>query len=125
MPQKESLFNQRVLKKFVNSARWEGVTLPEQAHSLARAWDEQLRRGVIDKLTESQVEQTFNAQIFGRLLGYRQIGEAAEASLMPKTTGDSGRDTPDFVLGRFDPAASIEVSLRRGPPSQIASFRRV
>lgn len=102
------LFNPRVLRKYLNTARFEGVELPEGSALIARQWHERLTSGAIDKLSESQVEQTFNNQIFGKLLGYRQIGETAEASLMPKTTGATGRDIPDFVIGRFDPTANVE-----------------
>ena len=59
-------------------------------------------------MTESSAEQTFNQEIFGTVLGYEQIGTALEASLIPKRTGPSGRDTPDFVLGRFDLSAGLE-----------------
>ncbi len=31
---------------------------------------------------------------------------------MPKTTGLTGRDTPDFVLGKFDPAANLDQRLK-------------
>src|SRR5665213_810291 len=64
--------------------------------------------GVLDRMSESSAEQTFNSEIFGTVLGYKQFGLAVEASLMPKRTGPSGRDTPDFVLGRFDIAAGVE-----------------
>ncbi len=112
MPQQQSLFNPRILRNLVTAARWEGVTLPPTARSIIANWADRLASGGIDKLTESQVEQTFNNQIFCRLLGYQQIGEASEASLMPKTTGLTGRDTPDFVLGKFDPAANLDQRLK-------------
>ena len=73
-----------------------------------RHWANQISRGVLNKMTEGQAEQTFINEIFGTVLGYEQMGTATEASLMPKRTGSSGKDTPDFVLGRFDLAAGIE-----------------
>jgi hypothetical protein len=81
---------------------------PANARERIAHWAEQLDRGVLDRITESSAEQTFNNEIFGTVLGYVQIGQATEASLMPKRTGPSGRDTPDFVLGRFDLTAGIE-----------------
>lgn len=106
--QPSPLFNPRVLRKYLETARFEGVELPKSAAEIVRKWFEGLTSGAIDRLSESQVEQTFNNQIFGKLLGYLQIGETSEASLMPKTTGVTGRDTPDFVIGRFNPTANID-----------------
>lgn len=108
MASQNSLFNPRVLKNFIAKARWEGVTLPDEAGTIICGWADKLARGVIDKFNEGQVEQTFNQQIFCRFLGYRQLGEASEATIVPKVTGPRGRDTPDFVLGRFDAAANID-----------------
>ena len=62
-----------------------------------RHWANQISRGVLSKMTEGQAEQTFNNEIFGTVLGDQQVGTALEASLMPKRTGASGKDTPDFV----------------------------
>jgi hypothetical protein len=60
----------------------------------------------MERLSESSAEQTFNSEIFGTALGYLQVGQAVEATLLPKRS--SGRDTPDFVLGRFDLTADVE-----------------
>jgi hypothetical protein len=59
-------------------------------------------------LSESSSEQTFNNEIFGTVLGYTQIGQTIEATLLPKASGPGARGAPDFVLGRFDPSAGID-----------------
>jgi len=104
----QPLFNKRVLNNFTRSAKADGIKLPSGAQEIAAHWAHQLNTGALDRLTESQVEQTFNNEVFGKLLGYRQIGEVTEATLMPKATVTSGRDTPDFVLGRFEPLGRVE-----------------
>ncbi|RVD58143.1 hypothetical protein EN746_03410 [Mesorhizobium sp. M8A.F.Ca.ET.023.02.2.1] len=108
IPRSEPLFKKRILKKIIRAEQDRGVALPPLAEERITHWVDQLRRGAIDKVTESSAEQTFNQEIFGTVLGYAQLGTATEASLMPKRTGPSGRDTPDFVLGRFDLSAGVE-----------------
>ncbi|MER9456572.1 N-6 DNA methylase [Mesorhizobium sp. M0478] len=105
---RDPLFKKRILKKILRAEEDRGVAVPQLATERIAHWVDQLRRGVLDKMTESSAEQTFNQEIFGTVLGYEQIGTAVEASLMPKRTGPSGRDIPDFVLGRFDLSAGLE-----------------
>ncbi len=108
MPKSTPLFNKRVLENYIRTAKSEGTTLPSNAKTIVEHWSQLLASGSIDLLNESQVEQTFNNEIFCKLLGYKQIGEASEASLLPKGSGASGKDFPDFVLGRFNPACKID-----------------
>jgi hypothetical protein len=103
MPQREPLFKKRILDKALEVERNRGTSVPPLAMTRITHWASHISRGVLDKVSESEAEQTFNSEIFGTVLGYEQLGTATEASLMPKRTGPSGRDTPDFVLGRFDP----------------------
>lgn len=60
--------------------------------------------------TETQLEQAFNLAIFSKVLGYRQAGEVPGGAhhMVPKRTGQTGRDFPDLVLGNFRPSASLE-----------------
>jgi hypothetical protein len=108
MLQREPLFKHRLLELALRAERARGVRIPPHAKDKIVHWVNQLARGVLDRVSESSAEQTFNNEIFGGVLGYEQIGTALEASFMPKQTGPSGRDTPDFVIGRFDPAAGIQ-----------------
>src|ERR1051325_4457766 len=107
MPAREPLFNSRVLRQIIREERQNGLTPPPRAVTAIRHWRDQLRRGVLNRLSESSSEQTFNSEIFGSVLGYTQIGQTIEATLLPKMTGPGARGTPDFVLGRFDPSAGI------------------
>jgi type I restriction-modification system DNA methylase subunit len=107
MSGRQKLFNSRVVQNFLRAARMDGIQPQPRARSIIEHWTHQLASGAIDRLTESEVEQTFNNEIFGKLLGYRQIGEVTDATLMPKKTGISG-NTPDFVLGRFEPSSRID-----------------
>jgi hypothetical protein len=106
MANAQTLFNARVLRNVLRGERDRGVEPPAAAIAAMDHWIDQLQRGVLNRLTESSAEQTFNSEIFGTVLGYEQIGRVVEASLMPKRS--SGRDTPDFVLGRFDLTAGVE-----------------
>jgi hypothetical protein len=104
----QPLFNKRILRNVVARELSAGMTIPGVAHERIAHWAGLVQRGVLDRVSESSAEQTFNGEIFGTVLGYEQIGATNDASLMPKRTGPSGRDTPDFVLGRFDPGAQVE-----------------
>ncbi|MBP1886534.1 Eco57I restriction-modification methylase domain-containing protein [Sinorhizobium mexicanum] len=106
MSKVQSLFNSRVLRNVLRGESERGLSLPAAAITAVNHWIGQLERGVLNKLTESSAEQTFNSEILGTVLGYEQIGRTVEASLMPKRS--SGRHTPDFVLGRFDLTAGVE-----------------
>jgi hypothetical protein len=106
MSKPEPLFNARVLRNVLRGERARGAELPSGAASAIDHWIAQLQRGVLNRLSESSAEQTFNNEIFGTVLGYEQIGRVVEASMLPKRS--SGRDTPDFVLGRFDLTAGVE-----------------
>lgn len=108
MRKQEPLFNSRILRNIVNAELTAGLVLPVSAAQRIAHWAAQLQRGAVDRMSESSAEQTFNNEIFGTVLGYEQFGAAVEASLLPKRTGPSGRDTPDFVLGRFDLTAGVE-----------------
>ena len=107
------LFNPRILKKYLNTARFEGVDLPESSQEIVTHWADRLASGVIDRLSESQVEQPFNNRIFGELLGYQQIGEAPEASLMPKTRSPGNYRSCKYGESsfRFDGAEAAASSL--------------
>lgn len=102
----QPLFNARVLRNILRGERERGVNVPTAAVAALSHWVDQLDRGVLNRLSESSAEQTFNSEIFGTALGYLQVGQAVEATLVPKRS--SGRDTPDFVLGRFDLTAGVE-----------------
>lgn len=101
MPDREPLFNSRVLRQILREERQAGVTPPPVAITAIHHWRDQLRRGVLNRLSESSSEQTFNNEIFGTVLGYTQIGQTIEATLLPKASGPGARGAPDFVLGRF------------------------
>lgn len=106
MPKFQPLFNARVLRNILKGERNRGVEVPAHAVAAVDHWIGQLERGVLHHLSESSAEQTFNSEIFGTALGYLQIGQAVEATLLPKRS--TGRNTPDFVLGQFDLTAGIE-----------------
>lgn len=108
MRKREALFNSRILRSVVARELQSGIVIPPLALERITHWADLLRRGVLDRMSESSAEQTFNAEIFGTVLGYQQIGSTNEATLLPKRTGPGGRDTPDFILGRFDPGARVE-----------------
>jgi hypothetical protein len=102
------LFNAKVLKNLIKAEVKKGSSPPPTARQRILFWIDQLERGVLHRVTESTAEQTFNNEIFGTVLGYQQIGQAVECTLLPKRTGQNTRHTPDFVLGRFDLTAGIE-----------------
>ncbi len=102
------LFNVKVLKNLIKAEEKKGCSPPSTARQRILFWIDQLERGVLHRVTESTAEQTFNNEIFGTVLGYQQIGQAVECTLLPKRTGQNTRHTPDFVLGRFDLTAGIE-----------------
>lgn len=102
------LFNSRILRNIVQAEITNGLLLPALAKARIAHWVGQLERGVLDRMSESSAEQTFNNEIFGTVLGYEQFGTAIESTLLPKRAAPSGRDTPDFVLGRFDVSAGVE-----------------
>ncbi|MER9278412.1 N-6 DNA methylase [Mesorhizobium sp. M0522] len=106
MSKAQPLFNARVLRNVLRGERKRGLEVPASAVAAMGHWIDQLDRGVLNRLSESSAEQTFNSEIFGTVLGYLQAGKAVEATMVPKRS--SGRDTPDFVLGRFDLTAGIE-----------------
>ena len=106
MSKAQPLFNARVLRGVLRGERERGVQVPTTAIAAVNHWIDQLDRGVLNRLSESSAEQTFNNEIFGTLLGYVQVGQAVVATLVPKRS--SGRNTPDFVLGRFDLTAGME-----------------
>lgn len=102
------LFNAKVLRNLLRAEAQKGVSPPDDARKRILFWIEQLERGVLHRVTESTAEQTFNNEIFGTVLGYQQIGQAIEATLLPKRSGHNPKHTPDFVLGRFDLTAGVE-----------------
>jgi hypothetical protein len=106
MSKAQPLFNARVLRNILRGERDRGVEIRTAAVAAMDHWIDQLDRGVLNRLSESSAEQTFNSEIFGTALGYLQVGQAVEATLVPKRS--SGRDTPDFVLGRFGLSAGVE-----------------
>lgn len=106
MSKAQPLFNARVLRNVLRGERERGLEVPAAAVAALDHWIDQLGRGVLNRLSESSAEQTFNSEIFGTVLGYLQVGQAVEATMVPKRS--SGRDTPDFVLGHFDLTAGIE-----------------
>jgi hypothetical protein len=106
MSKAQPLFNARVLRNVLRGERERRVEVPAAAVAAVDHWIDQLDRGLLYRLSESSAEQTFNSEIFGTALGYLQVGQAVEATLVPKRS--SGRDTPDFVLGHFDLTAGIE-----------------
>lgn len=111
---KEPLFNQRVLRTLVEREIASGFVPSDLARDRMLHWIGQLERGALDRVSESSAEQTFNSEIFGTVLGYTQFGQTEEHTLLPKRTGASGRDTPDFVLGHFDLTAQREEWLAVG-----------
>ena len=78
----ENLFNPRILRQFIKSERNGGLKLPDNALETIKTWVAKLPE--LERLNESQVEQTFNSQIFGHVLGYCQPGEHGPVTLMPK-----------------------------------------
>ncbi|MGK2908821.1 MAG: Eco57I restriction-modification methylase domain-containing protein [Sphingobium sp.] len=102
------LFNEKILKNSVRAESRKGEAPPQTARDRILFWIQQLERGVLRRVTEGSAEQTFNNEIFGTVLGYHQLGQAIEATLVPKRTGPNAAHTPDFVLGRFDLTAGIE-----------------
>lgn len=103
------LFNAKVLKNLIKAEVKKNCSSPPPtARQRILFWIDQLERGALHKVTESTAEQTFNNEIFGTVLGYEQIGQAVECTLLPKRTGHNTKHTPDFVIGRFDLTAGIE-----------------
>lgn len=102
----EALLNAKVLASMLSIERARVPPPSPAAVAAIKHWATQLRNGVLHKLTESSAEQTFNNEIFGTVLGYKQVGAAIPATMMPKRS--LKRNTPDFVLGRFDPNAKVE-----------------
>jgi hypothetical protein len=102
------LFNAHVLKTAVAAhiAAGRGPT-PEHLDTM-RGWHSRISRGLLRGYTETQVEQSFSQSIFVEILGYTPLGKADPYFIVPKRTGGTGRDFPDFVLGIFHPAIRIE-----------------
>jgi hypothetical protein len=117
------LFNEKILKNSVRAESRKGEAPPQTARDRILFWIQQLERGVLRRVTESSAEQTFNNEIFGTVLGYHQLGQAIEATLVPKRTGPNAAHTPDFVLGRFDLTAGIEDWVAVGEVKSIAPVR--
>jgi len=102
------LFNKKVLLNALKGEREKGVELPKPAIAAMRHWIDQLGRGLLNKLSESSAEQSFNNEIFGTVLGYEQIGQAVEASLMPKRTGPQRQRYAGLRSWSFDLTAGLE-----------------
>src|SRR6266852_4324947 len=103
-----SLFNAHVLKTAVASqvAAGRGPTLEHL--DIIRGWYSRISRGLLRGYSETQVEQSFNQSLFIEILGYVPLGKDDPYYIVPKRTGGTGRDFPDFVLGVFHPAVGIE-----------------
>ncbi len=102
------LFNQAVLAREVDAHRRAGLRPPAGAIDVLRGWHDKLQKGVLGQYTETQIEQAFNNDIFVKILGYVPLGSDSIHHIVPKRTGPSGRDTPDFVLGTFEPTQRRE-----------------
>ena len=73
----------------------------EAAHDVFKQWIVKLNSGVLDAMTETQLEQDFYKILLVRL-GYATNADVSTGpwTLMPKRR-EAGRETPDATLGRF------------------------
>jgi hypothetical protein len=102
------LFNARVLRQSVaEHVAKENVPSAEQ-HAVLVSWADRIHKGELRGYSETQVEQAFVSAVFVDVLGYSPIGAGATHHVVPKRTGATGRDIPDFVLGTFTPRSGIE-----------------
>ena len=106
MPVAKPLFNPRVVAQEVGRLR-RTLTAPSRGFQLIRDWAQRISEGSLNSYSESQVEQAFNAAMFVDVLEYRPLGSGT-AHIVPKRTGATGRDTPDVVLGVFNPPSGVE-----------------
>lgn len=89
----------------------------EAAHAIVIRWADLEKKGRLGKLSETQLEGDFLAEIFGQVLGYTRVAENEEQWHLEPKRSINGQ-TPDAVLGHFcqgedsSPLAVIEL---KGP----------
>src|SRR5687767_14285238 len=106
MPIQKPLFNARVLKRELERFRRTRRPAPGGVETI-QAWARRIDDGLLNRYSETQIEQAFISAIFVGVLGYRHLG-AETAHILPKLTGSPGRGIPDAVLGTFNSGAGIE-----------------
>ena len=108
MPTIRPLFDANVLERAVKEHIRKSKEPEQRLKDIVEHWFEQIKNGYLSSYTETQVEQAFIGAIFVDVLGYQPIGRANTHHIVPKRTGATGRDIPDFVLGTFTPGTRTE-----------------
>src|SRR5579859_1289140 len=102
------LFSRRVVDQYLAELKRGGLRAPAEKIAILRTWWDKISNDHLNQYTETQVEQAFNSSVFSDVLGYVPMSAPnAVHHVVPKRPA-SGRDTPDFVLGTFNPGAGIE-----------------
>jgi hypothetical protein len=101
------LFDARVLKRELEKYKKQRITPPIHHLETLRSWHDKISNGLLDRYSETQVEQAFNSAIFVDILEYKPLGSVSDTvHIIPKRS--TGRAIPDFVLGSFNSGAKIE-----------------
>lgn len=93
-----SLFNEESLSKYVSSLQHLAPN-EEDIVNIVKPWFEMVQQDNI-AFTESNLEQSFLADFFEKILGYTTLPNE-NFSLIPKMLAKSKRGFPDFILGKF------------------------
>ncbi|MFA5360059.1 MAG: DNA methyltransferase [Patescibacteria group bacterium] len=95
------LFKNKIIKE--NLGVFE-ITNFEEKVSILKSWLNAYKNGELQKKTETQCEQSFNQDIFVKVLGYETFPREVY-SLLPKANVETGGgQMPDAILGYFDQA---------------------
>lgn len=78
----------------------------EEKIQILKSWHQDYHFGTLRLDNETSREQSFNAQIFGRVLGYVQK-PSETYTFEPKASTSTGQ-IPDARIGQFDPGKSID-----------------
>jgi len=93
------LFKNKIIKE--NLGTFEVPNFEEKL-SVLKSWLNAYKNGELQKKTETQCEQSFNQDIFVKVLGYETFPRKVY-SLLPKANVETGGgQMPDAILGYFD-----------------------
>lgn len=94
------LFNQDILGSYVEEVARNPPPQAEEFIEVLQSWARYIGRS--SDLGEQSLEQAFNNDFFGRILGYAQPpGHRGHFQFFPKSYALAGEGFPDFILGQF------------------------
>jgi len=107
-PKSDRLFLDRLVTDAARDVRLEEEII-NAAHAVILKWADLETKGRLAKLTETQLQGDFLAEVFGQALGYIRATENLDTWTLEQHFSIGG-ETPDAVLGQF----------RQGQPHQAA-----